>query len=462
VVTGARELAARAWWHLHPARPAAAASAMGGDRQATAEELDAGRLEALRRLLETAGRVPFYRERLAASGIEPGRLSSVAELAAVPPLERAELQRLGIAGLRVPGSRGMRIATSGSTGKPVEVLRPLELAAWIEASDRRALAWFGVRPGQRVLEVTHVHGRPGSVARSNARARMHKVAAALSNTTTLYGDQAADDGELHRVLDSIARRPPGLVRGVATTLYAVARRVEELGRPVAARVAWSGGAYLPAHHRPAIESAFSCPVYERYGSWDVGVIAHHCPEERRFHVAAESMLVEVVREDGSAAAPGELGEVLVTPLFNRATPLLRYRLGDLVEVPSGESCPCGRTLPLLGKLVGRANDLLRASDGRLVAPEAVSQQMSRLYPSVVQFQVRQLPDLTLDVKVVQRDDPPPEAGRLRLAAALDELLALPGATRVERVEEIVPAASGKLRHVWSEAGEAVAARPAGR
>jgi phenylacetate-CoA ligase len=290
---------------------------------------------------------------------------------------------------------------------------------------------------------------------------MHKVAAALSNTTTLYGDLAADYQALNRVLDSIARRPPGLVRGVATTLYAVARRIEELGRPVAARGCWSGGAHLPAHHRPTIESAFSCPVYERYGSWDVGVIAHQCPEERGFHVAAESMIVEVVREDGHPAAPGELGEVLVTPLFNRATPLLRYRLGDLVEAPSGESCRCGRRLPLLGKLVGRSNDLLRTGDGRVIAPEAVSQQMSRLYPSVIQFQVRQRRDLTLDVHVVQRDDPPPETGRARLAAALDELLGMPGATRVERVEELPLTDGGKLRHVMSEAGGAVAARTAG-
>ena len=460
-MTRARELVARAWWHAHPARPAAAASIVRRSHQRSPEQVAALRLEVARELLHAAVRVPFYRERLAAAGVEPARVHSLAELAAIPPLERAELQRLGIPGLRVPGARGMRIATSGSTGQPVEVLRPLELVAWIEASDRRALEWFGVRAGQRVLEVTHIHGRAGSVARANARSRGHRVAATLSNTTTLYGDQAADRQALARVLDSIDRRPPGLVRGVATTLYAVARAMNDLGRTVAAGVCWSGGAHLPAHHRPTIESAFSCPVYERYGSWDVGVIAHQCPEEGSFHVAAESVLMEVVRGDGSAAAPGELGEVLVTPLFNRATPLLRYRVGDLVEAPPGEPCPCGRRLPLLGKLVGRSNDVLRTVDGRVLAPEAVSQQMSRLYPSVVQFQVRQQSDLTLDVHLVQRDDPPPEAYQLRLAAALDDLLGLPGATRVERVQEIAPTPAGKLRHVMSEAGAQVDASTGG-
>jgi hypothetical protein len=68
---------------------------------------------------------------------------------------------------------------------------------------------------------------------------------------------------------------------------------------------------------------------------------------------------------------------------------------------------------------------------------------------VLNFQVVQREDLTLDVKVVQRDDPPPEPFRCRIASALDDILGAPGATRVERVDEIPLTGAGKLRHVVS-------------
>jgi phenylacetate-CoA ligase len=130
-------------------------------------------------------------------------------------------------------------------------------------------------------------------------------------------------------------------------------------------------------------------------------------------------------------------------------PLLRYRIGDLAEPPPESNCPCGRSLPLLGKLLGRSNDLLRTPSGWFAVPEAVSNQMRQAWESVLDFQVVQKEDLTLDVKVVQRDDPLPEPYRERLAAALDDILGMPGATRVERVEEIPLTGAGKLRHVMS-------------
>ena len=282
-------------------------------------------------------------------------------------------------------------------------------------------------------------------------ARRHRVAAWLANTTTLHGDEIPDAGALGRLLAWAERCPPALVRGVSNTLYAVARALEGQGRRLPARVCWSGGSHLPDHYRRTIESAFGCPVHERYASWDAGAIAHHCPEARALHVAAESVLVEIVRDDGSPAAPGEIGHVLVTTLRNRAMPLIRYRLGDLAEVPRDERCSCGRGLPLLGRLIGRSNELLRTAGGELIAPEVVSQQMSRSSDSVIEFQVTQREDLSLDVRIVQRNQPPPEPYRVRIAAALDELIGLPGAARVERVEDLPLTAAGKLRHVVSHA-----------
>jgi phenylacetate-CoA ligase len=76
------------------------------------------------------------------------------------------------------------------------------------------------------------------------------------------------------------------------------------------------------------------------------------------HMAIESTVVDVVeRDDG-------LPEMLLTDLHNYSQPLIRYQVGDLLELPGRSSCSCGRGLPLLGRPIGRAGDNLVLPDGR--------------------------------------------------------------------------------------------------
>jgi phenylacetate-CoA ligase len=60
---------------------------------------------------------------------------------------------------------------------------------------------------------------------------------------------------------------------------------------------------------------------------------------------------EILDDADRPCAPGEVGRVVVSTLHNYAMPLFRYDLGDLAEV--GPPCECGRTLPVLNRIVGR-------------------------------------------------------------------------------------------------------------
>jgi phenylacetate-CoA ligase len=76
---------------------------------------------------------------------------------------------------------------------------------------------------------------------------------------------------------------------------------------------------------------------------------------------SEVIHVEILGSDGLACAPGEIGRVVVTPLYNYAMPLLRYELGDEAEV--GAPCACGRGLPVLSRIVGRLENYLILKTG---------------------------------------------------------------------------------------------------
>ena len=96
------------------------------------------------------------------------------------------------------------------------------------------------------------------------------------------------------------------------------------------------------------------------------------------------MLVEVIDAAGQPCAPGQVGRVVVTPLFNYAMPLLRYELGDYAEV--GPPCPCGRGLPVLTRILGRErNALLVAPTGERYWPAFGSRKFTEIAP-IVQHQ----------------------------------------------------------------------------
>jgi len=336
----------------------------------------------------------------------------------------------------------MSVQSSGSTGRPVRALFPLEQRAWGDAVERRAAGWLGIEPGDRRVHV--------SAARALTRPRA-RLNAALLNRELVPARVLEDAQRAEQIVRRLERRRTESIEGVSNGLYALALVAREHGAAIHPRVCWSGGNHLTDHYRSTIESVFGCSIHERYSAWEAGMIAHQCPEERAWHVVAETIVAEIVRSDGARAAPGELGELVITCLRNRAMPLIRYRIGDLAVAGDGRRCRCGRSLPLLGELVGRSNDLIRRRDGGSVVPTAVSRVMAEAGDSIVEFSVHQTVDGRLRAQVVQRGDGL-ERAREAVRTGLDDLLGTPGVTVVDRVDNLPAGPGGKLRHISSAAG----------
>jgi phenylacetate-CoA ligase len=133
-----------------------------------------------------------------------------------------------------------------------------------------------------------------------------------------------------------------------------------------------------------------------YSANEVGYIAFRCREQGRLHLQSEALLVEILDEAGQPCATGETGRVVVTALHNLATPLLRYELGDYATV--GERCPCGRGLPVLGRVQGRVRNLVRTPDGRHYWPNEL--MGIRSVAAIIQAQFVQTALDTVEVRVV--------------------------------------------------------------
>ncbi|TML26116.1 MAG: phenylacetate--CoA ligase family protein [Actinobacteria bacterium] len=203
-----------------------------------------------------------------------------------------------------------------------------------------------------------------------------------------------------------------------------------------------------------IVAAWDQVPYDVYGITEVGIFAVDCSHHEGMHLFEDLAIVEVVDGEGRPVPDGEPGHrVLVTNLFNRTLPLIRYELPDLVTL-APEPCRCGRPLRLVSEVAGRTDDVLRlpGGDGRTVAvhPLALRSPLAEL-SEVRQYRI--VHDRAgLDVEMVLADGADPGAVGALVARTLTERLAGLGvqpppihARAVSRLERAAgPAAKLKL------------------
>jgi phenylacetate-coenzyme A ligase PaaK-like adenylate-forming protein len=120
---------------------------------------------------------------------------------------------------------------------------------------------------------------------------------------------------------------------------------------------------------PKLREAFASlgiPVRTNYSAEEVGPIGFECVEiPGNYHVATSNVIVEVSDDDALQVGDLKLGRVLVTHLHSYATPFIRYDLGDVAVL--APQCACGHDGPTLSHVYGRSKNLLKRSDGTVLA-----------------------------------------------------------------------------------------------
>ena len=113
--------------------------------------------------------------------------------------------------------------------------------------------------------------------------------------------------------------------------------------------------------RKLLEEQFGVPVINEYGASELGLLAFQNPQEE-WVLNSETMFVEVVDNDGKILPYGEQGRIVITSLYNRAQPFIRYDIGDTGTL-SEKSTP---KKPILKELLGRTNDVAILPSGKVV------------------------------------------------------------------------------------------------
>jgi phenylacetate-CoA ligase len=164
-------------------------------------------------------------------------------------------------------------------------------------------------------------------------------------------------------LDALVRYRIKYLWGYSSALYTLAQEALRLGlNDLKLTVAITNAEPLYSYQRKTIAEAFACPVRETYGMSEIVVAASEC-EANHLHLWPEAGCLELTQDD-QAVPRGEAGELICTGLVNTDMPLIRYRVGDRARLPEiDETCRCGRSLPMIAAIEGRADDVLYTSDG---------------------------------------------------------------------------------------------------
>jgi phenylacetate-CoA ligase len=330
---------------------------------------------------------PFYRDRLAQAGLDPGRPDPLEWLEQVPFTTREDLEReqaahppfggmacLGLGDAALVARSGVGFSFSGRRLNVVASHRDVQRHG---AVMRRALREGGLGAGDRIYLADDPRYNAVSVyavrAATDLGATMVYVAAERTVRNARF----------------VARVLPAHAYFLAPT-YALhlAEVLAQEGRkdlPIKALIGWGEPGFSLPGWRARVRQAWApivadpdFRIVDVYAMSEAGVLAHGCAQARGLHCPPDSVLVEVVDvASGLRARPGERGEVVVTHLVPLGLPLVRYRTGDTAVLMDG--CPCGWGHAALGGLE-RIADLVRAGD-RTVSASEVEEEIGALLPS---------------------------------------------------------------------------------
>jgi phenylacetate-CoA ligase len=342
--------------------------------------------------------VPFYRERLTRAGFAPGDLRSRADWLRLPALSKQDVQENAAALMssRAPG--GIPAATSGSSGTPIAIERGHMSWAHAHANIFRAWRWWGVDCGVR-----HAYFWGVPLDEEHQRIAERKDAFFNRVRCSAFTLDAANARAFHaRLLRDRTRFALGYPSALAQFAEEVqAQRLD--GRALGWKVVFATAEMLRESQRERIAETFGCPVADGYGCAEIGVAGFEHPEGG-MRIPVESVVVDYERTEEGAWS------VLLTDLNNFRMPVLRYRVGDLVEphgdpgaedswpLPDGARC----MLPLLGNMQGRAGDTLVLPDGRRLN----ANQPSYIFKShgregrVREYQFVQFPSGRIELRIV--------------------------------------------------------------
>lgn len=390
--------------------------------------------------------VPYYRETMRRLGLRPRDFQTAADLARLPIVERGDIQRdpEAFASTALPIESYLRIRSGGSSGAPRQIFYDARSVIDNGAYAGRHRAVVHKLAGRRLRWREAIIESPFGTTRAVHEFLARHVAVPPSFAIPRLYLSLFDPPEVN--VSRLQAFAPHVLDGYGSYFELLFPYIQSTGRRFDwPRVVVYGSDSMSAAARRLITGSFGVPVVSAYGAVEALQIGFECEQGLGYHLNVDLVPLRIVGPNDEEQPAGETGEVVISNLVNRATVLLNYRLGDVAHV-NPAPCPCGRALPLLSFIEGRADDWIQMPSGETVHPQTVRTLFTD-EDGIFQYQVRQLAPGRFDVDVVVRDGVDRDEIGARLMDKFVRRLGPGTAARIVFVDEVTRTEGGKVRVV---------------
>jgi phenylacetate-CoA ligase len=274
-------------------------------------------------------------------------------------------------------SRLHKVSTSGSTGEPMVAYQNKEKRNRVKADLIHAHEKIGWDLGRKYIFIRNWA--------SNYRQSPIKI---WAQNFKPFGISDFDDIHKKELIDSLKKHSNTVLFGYSSSIcdFMNFLRKEKIdGRSLRIRVIVCDSDELTKQNKVKLKACFGCPVINRYDNEENGLIAITSPDSDIFRVNYQGLYIELLEDDSDRPVePGTMGKVVITDLFNKAMPLIRYDTGDYAI--SDDEVGHIRTLR---EICGRQAGSLTALNGNIVSSVAIS-VITEIFYNIEKYQIRQV------------------------------------------------------------------------
>jgi phenylacetate-CoA ligase len=340
-------------------------------------------------LAETAGHAyrnsPYYRSAFDRIGLKPDDIRGVGDILKLPLTDRADVQNDNRSFFAVGNSEIAEIvSTTGTTGESIFIALSAEDLDRLARNEERSFGYAGVTADDLFhLAVTCDNLFIAGAAYYGGLRRTGAAVVRVGPQNTI------------RHLDLIKKlRPTGMV-AVPSFVARLARLALENGIDAKSlglkKIVLIGDSIRNPDFNnncigEAIENYFGdiCLCYSTYGITEAQVSFCECRLKQGLHSHPDFVIAEIIDEKGAVLPDGEIGELVLTPLRLKATPLIRYKTGDITFKIS-TACACGRNSVRIGSIIGRKHHRLKLK-GVTIYPKTIENAIVGIR-DVINFQI---------------------------------------------------------------------------
>lgn len=381
--------------------------------------------------------VPFYK-RFSSLLPKIDKADIFEVLEQLPPLGKEEINSEPEAFLSNSRAKRVISRTSGTTGTPLYVHMEKGTFDLCDALWWRRTKWAGYESGDWIARLV---GDPVIPLRIKEPKKPWVISCPdrriYFSTFHLSMDTAVKIGEL------LNRKKPAYIMGYPSSLEILCSYLEESGfenRWTPKKILFSSEPMYD-HQEKIIRRVLRSEIRGLYGSGEKVISAAQC-ERGTYHLSLVDGFLEGQFGIMENRQPG-----LVTTLANRVMPLIRYRIGDVINAEPSLQCPCGRTLPAISPVINRQVDWIITPSGRKIAPGIVTLAFTHMNISGIR-KAQIVQDEPASMKLyIDADESVYLANKARLKESLERVLFGEMTVEVIRTDRIEVERSGKSKFV---------------